>query len=161
LSQYNSGWFCHNHAPRSGPSNVFPSARAVEPHPLAQGGHRLASIVTAPPQLDVPKSASECTTSANVRFAQFRVEARRRAALQVSRACGRLNHSGVPPGEALVVAQELLRHPPVRAEPDTPEGQWLEELASLIRKACPRPGAQGTRAIAGGPSCGDSWPPSQ
>jgi hypothetical protein len=59
-----------------------------------------------------------------------------------------------------VAARVLLHHPPMRAEPGTPEGKWLDELASLIGKACPRLGAQGSRTIAGGPSHGDSQPPS-
>jgi hypothetical protein len=51
--------------------------------------------------------------------------------------------------------------PPVRAEPGMLEGKWLDEVASLVGKACPRPGAQGSCTIAEGPSRGDSQPPSQ
>jgi hypothetical protein len=68
------------------------------------------------------------------------------------------------PREALVAARALLPSPlppPLRAEPRTPEGKWLDELASLVRKACPRPGALGSRTIARGLSNGDSRPPSQ
>jgi hypothetical protein len=62
-----------------------------------------------------------------------------------------------PPEEALVAACALLRHSLVRVEPGTPKGKWLDELASVVGKACLRPGAQGSRTIAGGPSRADSW----
>jgi hypothetical protein len=118
------------------------------------------SIMTAPSRLDAPKSTSVGTTSANVRFAQFWVEARKRVALHTSWAGRRLDLGGFPPREALVAVRALLRHPLVRAEPGTPEGKWLDELASLVGKACPGSGAQGSRTIAGGPSHGDSCLPS-
>jgi hypothetical protein len=59
-----------------------------------------------------------------------------------------------------MAACALLRHPLVRAQPGTRKGKWLDELASLIGKACPGPGAQGSRTITRGPSCEDSRPPS-
>jgi hypothetical protein len=116
-----------DHTPRRGPSNAPPSAGAVELHPFAPGGHRPASIITAPPRPNAPKSTPGGTASTNVRFAQFQVEARKRVVLQVSRTRGHLDLSGVPPGEAPVAACALLRHPPERAKPGTPEGKWLDE----------------------------------
>ncbi|RLN28697.1 retrotransposon protein, putative, unclassified [Panicum miliaceum] len=92
--------------------------------------------------------------SANVRYTQFRAEAQQRAVQQAFHAPARTDRGGVLLGEALVVARALLRHPPVRVEPGTPEERWLDELASLVGKACLKPGAQGSRATAGGSSKG-------
>ena len=35
------------------------------------------------------------------------------------------------------MARALLRHPPLRAGSGTSEGDWFDELASLVRKASP------------------------
>jgi hypothetical protein len=67
---------------------VPPCMGALEPCPLVLGGHRPASITTSSPRLDAPKSAYGGTAFANVRFAQFWVEARKWAALQASWAQG-------------------------------------------------------------------------
>ena len=43
--------------------------------------------------------------------------------------------ASIPPGEALAAARALLRHPPLKAGAGTPKGEWLDELASLVRRA--------------------------
>lgn len=54
-------------------------------------------------------SASGGTASANIRYAQLRVEAPRRAVRQASQIRARPNHNGVPLGEALVATHALLQ----------------------------------------------------
>ncbi|XP_062178735.1 uncharacterized protein LOC133883421 [Phragmites australis] len=43
----------------------------------------------------------------------------------------RLAFSEASPGSALLAAQALLRHPPIRATPNTPEGRWMQDIAAL------------------------------
>ena len=63
-----------------------------------------------------------------------------------------LSRGSIPPGEAIVAARALLRHPPLRAGAGTHEGEWLDELASLVRKAAPRPKSQSSGATRGRPA---------
>ena len=44
------------------------------------------------------------------------------------------------------MALALLHHPPLREGAGTPEGEWLDELSSLVRKAAPGPKAQSSSA---------------
>ena len=101
------------HAPRRGLTSALLGTRAVESSPPAPGRHRPASAITVPSRLDAHKTASGGTTSTNVRFAQFWVEAQKRAILQASPARRRLGLGSIPPREALAAARALLHHPPV------------------------------------------------
>jgi hypothetical protein len=80
------------------------------------------------------------------------------------RPCRRLGHEGAstlgafPLGKHWWQPVRSCATPPVGAELGTPEGKWLDELASLIGKACPRLGAQGSLTVTRGPSRGDSRP---
>ena len=90
---------------------------------------REALHVTAPPRLDAPRAESGGTTTADARFrAEARGEARRLAAALVALAF------------------------PQGAGACTPEGEWLDELASLVRKAAPGPKAQSSSATHGEPT---------
>jgi len=64
----------------------------------------------------------------------------------------RLSRGSTPPGEALAAVRALLRHPPLRVGAGTPEGEWLDELASLVLKAAPGPKAQSSSATRGEPT---------
>ena len=61
----------------------------------------------------------------------------------------RLSRASIPPREALAAARALLRHLPRKVETGTPEGEWLDELASLVRRAAPGPKGQHSCAIKG------------
>jgi hypothetical protein len=47
----------------------------------------------------------------------------------------RLAFSEASPGSALLAAQALLRHPPIQATPNTPEGRWMQDIAALVGTA--------------------------
>ena len=64
----------------------------------------------------------------------------------------RLSRASIPPREALAVARALLRHPPRKVETGTPEGEWLDKLASLVRRVALGQKEQHSRATNGEPS---------
>ena len=100
-----------------------------------------------------PWAESGGTTSANTRITRFRAEAWGRAARRgrsLDRSC--LSRGSIPPGEAFATVRALLRHPPLRAGVGTPEGEWLDELASLVRKAVPGPKEPNSSATRGVPT---------
>jgi hypothetical protein len=119
---------------------------------------RPTSHVTVPPRLDAPKAESGGMASADARVAQFRVEERGRTTWWGPRACSRLSRSSIPPGEALAAARSLLRHPPLRARAGTPEGEWLDELANLVRRDALGSRVQNSCATSGAPSAQPQGP---
>jgi hypothetical protein len=116
--------------------------------------NKLASFATAPPRLDAPRAEWGGTTSPNIRFAQLRADAHGQAARWYTQARSRLSRGSVPPGDVLPAAHALLGHPPLRAGASTPEGEWLDELASLVRRADPVLRAQNSYNSPRGPSRG-------
>jgi len=137
--------------PRCGLSSAPPRLRAGGSSTMIPPVRWAVSHVTVPPQLGAPGAESGGTTSANARVAWFRAEAGGRAARRGLSACSRLSRGSIPPGEALAAARALLCHPPLRAGAGTPEGEWLDELAGLVRKAAPGPKAQNSSTTHGEP----------
>ena len=125
--------------PRCGLPSAPPRMEAGGSPSSVTTGERAASYATTLPRLNAPGPASGSAASSDAGAVPTGVEPCGRPALRRLPACSRLSRASIPPGEVLAAACALLRHPPLRAETGTPEGEWLDELTSLVRMAAPGP----------------------